>query len=63
MLYLIKSNNYLKIGFCKNLENRLKQYNTHNPDYTVIAVRDGTASDEYFLHKLFENIELMIQSG
>ena len=37
MLYLIKSSKYLKIGFTNNLEDRLKQYDTHNPDYELIS--------------------------
>lgn len=37
MLYLIKSSKYLKIGFTDNLEDRLKQYDTHNPDYELIS--------------------------
>lgn len=52
-LYLLKSNNYLKVGICKNLANRLLDYRTHNPSYEVISVREGTDSDEYFLHKIF----------
>ena len=53
-LYLIQSNDYIKIGYTVNLEKRLKQYNTHNPEYKILYVREGTASDEYFLHKIFE---------
>lgn len=57
-LYLIKSNNYLKIGIAKNIDNRLKQYKTHNPDFEIICTRDGTYSDEYFLHKILEKYKI-----
>ena len=32
MLYLLKSGNYLKIGYAKNIEERMKLY-THNPEF------------------------------
>ena len=35
MIYLIKSNNYLKIGYTSNIQSRTKAYNTHNPNYEV----------------------------
>lgn len=52
MLYLIKSGEHLKIGYTINLKKRIKQYLTHNPSITVLYTREGTASDEYFLHKI-----------
>ena len=52
MLYLIKSGKYIKIGYTQNLEKRLKEYSTHNPDYEILDTRKGTRSDETYLHKL-----------
>ncbi len=55
MLYLIKSNNYLKIGFSENestFQNRLHSYKCHNPSFEVLEVCDGTIQDENNLHKL-----------
>lgn len=53
-LYLIESNNKLKIGIASDLNKRLRQYKTHNPDFKILDIREGTYSDEYFLHKIFE---------
>lgn len=52
MLYLLKSGNYLKIGYAKNIEERMKLYITHNPDFELIDKAEGTLLDEKELHKL-----------
>lgn len=52
MLYLIKSGEHLKIGYTINLKKRIKQYLTHNPSISLLYTREGTTSDEYFLHKI-----------
>lgn len=53
-LYLIQSGSYLKIGITNNLPKRLQEYQTHNPDFSVISVREGTRYDEIFLHNLLK---------
>ena len=53
MLYLIKSGNYYKIGYTDNIYNRLKEYRTHNPDISLIGVKEGTLEDESNYHKEF----------
>lgn len=53
-LYLIQSGNYLKIGITNNIPARIREYQTHNPDFNIIAVRDGTRYDELFLHRLLK---------
>lgn len=50
LLYLIQSGNYLKIGITKDIVARLQEYQTHNPDIKVIAIREGLRSDELLLH-------------
>lgn len=52
MLYLIKSSKYLKIGYTKNINNRLAAYNTCNPDYELLDVVEGTEQDEQDFHKI-----------
>ena len=37
-LYLMKSDDYLKIGITDNLDKRLKQYRTHNPNIPAQGV-------------------------
>ena len=54
MLYLIESGNYYKIGITGNLKNRLKNYNTCNPDWKLISSREGNLICEEALHKCFE---------
>ena len=58
MLYLIKSNNWLKIGFTNNLDDRLKHYNTDNPEHELISNREGDRKDESYLHSLFKSCEI-----
>ena len=55
MIYLIKSNEYLKIGYTNNIGSRVKSYNTHNPDYEIVSVKSGSKVDEMRLHKLCRN--------
>ena len=52
MIYLLKSGKFLKIGFTSNIENRIKQYKTHNPDILVLSMMEGTREDEKKLHTL-----------
>ena len=51
MLYLVKINDeYLKIGFTKNLINRLKGLETTSLSVELIASREGTRKEEKILH-------------
>lgn len=52
MLYLMKSNKFLKIGYTSNIDNRIKQYKTHNPDIKILSIIEGTREDEKKLHEL-----------
>lgn len=58
MLYLIQSNNYLKIGYTTNWKTREKHYNTHNPEFTLLKLKEGTSADEKYLHKLCNNYRI-----
>lgn len=51
MLYLIECGDYYKIGYASDIDRRLKQYNTHNPDYVVIDIKEGDTKDEALLHR------------
>lgn len=52
MIYLIESGEYYKIGYAQNVDDRMKTYNTHNPNYKLIDAMPGTRSDEAVLHEL-----------
>ena len=55
MLYFIKSGNYCKIGFTKNLGtlfNRLRNYLTHNPSFQILDIRQGDKIREEQLHSM-----------
>lgn len=52
MIYLLKSNDKLKIGYTKDFESRIKQYKLHNPDIEVIDCKDGLMKDEQILHSI-----------
>lgn len=52
MIYLIESNDKLKIGYAKNAEQRFKTYRTHNIDAQLLAYKTGIRKDEKLLHEL-----------
>ena len=55
MLYLVKSNLALKIGSTNNLKLRMKDYKTHNPDFELLDIADGTETEEKILHSKLNN--------
>lgn len=61
MLYFIKSQNYVKIGYSQDFEtlvDRMESYLTHNPEFTLISFTEfGKRSDEKALHKLLKNYQ------
>ena len=56
MLYFIKSQNYLKVGYTQDkntYKKRINGYKTCNPDFCILDITlDGTVEDETNLHKL-----------
>ena len=52
MIYFIKSEEYVKVGYSANVEKRFKQYITENPNpITLIAKFNGGFSIEKKIHK------------
>ena len=58
MIYLIKSNNFYKIGFTNNLENRLNSYRTSNPNFELIGFKSGNLKLEKYYHKLLNDFRI-----
>ena len=58
MIYLIESSTYYKIGYAKDVNKRMKAYNTHNPDFKLIDTLEGTKEVENTLHKLCKNYQV-----
>lgn len=54
VVYFLKSNGFMKIGWTSDLDQRLKQY---DPDARVLAVKPGTRKDETALHKKFADLK------
>lgn len=52
MIYLIESDNYYKVGYTKDWKERERAYNTHNPDFKLIGLKDGDKRVETQLHQL-----------
>lgn len=50
IVYLIRSGDNYKIGFSKNINNRIKAYKTHNPEFELIKVYEGGRDLEKDLH-------------
>lgn len=61
MLYLIKSGEYIKVGFSKDvvsLKGRMITYKTHNPNVLLIGLCEGTEEDECNYHKKLDDYKL-----
>lgn len=58
MVYLIKSGNYLKIGYSQDVKKRLQHYTTHNPDIVLLDTIEGDESMEKMLHNLCKEFRL-----
>lgn len=52
MIYLIEDRDYLKIGYTKNIVDRLTTFELHNCYTKLLTVKEGTLKDEEALHKL-----------
>lgn len=52
MIYLIKSGDYVKIGFTSHLAQRLKSLGQSSPDLEVLDCKDGDKADEKLLHTM-----------
>lgn len=53
-LYLLRCNSFVKIGIAKNMKQRLKSYNTHNPCFEVLG---SFYYDDFFTDTNAKNIE------
>ncbi len=61
MLYLIKSNDKLKIGYAKDIPKRLKTYKTHNLDVELLSSKEGSFTDETFLHNILKSYKIDLE--
>lgn len=50
MIYLVKSNDKLKVGYTANFKKRMEGYRSHNPDIEIINMKAGSREDEKALH-------------
>lgn len=61
MLYFIKSQNFLKIGYSQDfntLVDRMSSYITHNPNFVLLSFTEfGTQKDESSIHKLLKDYQ------
>lgn len=61
MLYLIKSGEYIKVGFSKDvvsLKSRMGNYKTMNPNVLLLGLCEGTEEDECNYHKKLDDYKL-----
>lgn len=67
MIYLVQSyyndkqnhpRKCLKIGYAKNIEDRMKAYKTYNPSIQLLKTREGEYDLESFLHRYFDKYKL-----
>lgn len=57
MIYLIEDHEYLKIGYAKDVQQRLKGYQTHNLHVKLLSKKVGTRKDENILHELCKEFQ------
>jgi len=53
MLYFLKSGDYCKVGYTKNVTtffDRMRRYLTHNPSYQILDIQKGDMTDEQMIH-------------
>lgn len=61
MLYLIKSGEYIKVGFSKDVvsfKKRMKYYKTSNPNVLLMGICEGTEEDERNYHRKLDAYKL-----
>ena len=58
MLYLVKLDNSYKIGYSKNIEDRLKDLFVTHIDCKLISTKFGNKKDEKELHRLCEKYHI-----
>mgnify|MGYP002622948404 CR=1 FL=1 len=56
-IYLIQQESYLKIGFTYDLKKRMKQYRTHNVNYSLLFYIIGPSELEKELHNKFKEYQ------
>ena len=56
MMYLLETPNYYKIGYADDIDKRMKSYNTHNPEYTLIDQFKGSEFTEKVVHRFLRKI-------
>ena len=61
MIYLLKNNGYLKIGYAQSIYNRMKCYNTYAFGYQLLQIREGNRMLEKLLHKAFSKYAISIE--
>jgi hypothetical protein len=57
--YIIESQGYHKIGRAKNVLTRMKNYDTHNPLYTILKIYEGDY--EEWLHVQFRKKHVKLE--
>lgn len=60
MLYCITSNGSIKIGYTEDLRTfskRLQLYRTHNPNFSIVGIIEGTRKDEQEWHKKLKIVD------
>lgn len=55
MLYLVKSGDFVKVGYSRNINNRMNAYKTHHPDITLVKTKEGSKEDEKFIHGKYKD--------
>ena len=53
MLYFLKSGDFCKVGYTKNVTtffDRMRKYLTHNPSFQILDIQKGDMTDEQMIH-------------
>lgn len=57
-IYIIQSENLIKLGYSSDVKHRLKQYYLHNPNTIILAIGSSEKSleIEQYIHKKFKSL-------
>jgi DNA-binding XRE family transcriptional regulator len=59
MLYFIQQDQFIKIGYTRDIKSRLSSLQVSSPiKLKVLALMDGTISDEEKMHKMFKHLSV-----
>ena len=61
MLYVVKSGDFVKVGYSSDVPKRMKQYATHNPNFELLYILAGDIKLEREIQKELDNYHFRLE--